>query len=114
MKATATLYVLPNSNGTRERLDFQKTETSPVPQPKIPAGYAGKFYLRTSINGKRVWQSYETMNLALAARDQFVVAHDRKTQGLPAVTPAETVTSILTPAPTMDWPRIHMWRMKKP
>lgn len=107
MKATATLYILPNSNGTRARLDFKKTKNvrgveSAVPQPQLPAGYAGKFYLRTSINGKRVWKSYDTVNLALAARDQFTVAHDRKREGLPAVTPTEAVTAILAPSPAKD------------
>lgn len=97
MRATATLYILPNSNGTRERLDFQKTKTSAVPQPQLPSGYAGKFYLRTSIDGKRVWQSYETLDLALIARDQFTVAHDRKREGLPAVKIAEAAVAILAP-----------------
>jgi integrase len=103
MRATATLYILPNSNGTRERLEFKKTKNSrgvesAVPQPQLPIGYEGKFYLRTSINGKRVWQSYETIDLALAARDQFVVTHDRKKQGLPSINPTEAVKNILAPS----------------
>lgn len=103
MKATATLYILPNSNGTRERLEFKKTKNardveSAVPQPQLPTGYAGKFYLRSTKNGKRVWQSYETLDLALAARDQFIVAHDRKREGLPAVKPEEVAVAILKPS----------------
>jgi integrase len=102
MRATATLYILPNSNGTREKLEFKKTENargvkSAVPQPQLPTGYDGKFYLRISINGKRVWQKYETIELALTARDQFVVSHDRKREGLPEIKPAEAVASILKP-----------------
>ena len=97
MKATATLYILPNSNGTREKLEFAKPKGVGVPRPRLPAGYEGKFYLRTSVNGKRVWQKYETVELALAARDQFVAAHDRKREGLPAIKPAEAVAAILKP-----------------
>jgi integrase len=97
VKATATLYYLPNSNGTRERLEFKKIKTAVVPQPQLPPGYAGKFYLRTSIDGKRVWQSYATIDLALTARDQFIVTHDRKREGLPAVKPAEAVAAIMKP-----------------
>ena len=103
MRATATLYILPNSNGTRERLKFEKTKNargveSAVPKPQLPAGYSGKFYLRTTKDGKRVWQSYENLNLALTARDKFIVAHDRKREGLPAVKPTEAVAAILAPA----------------
>ena len=54
--------------------------------------------MRTTKDGKRVWQSYENLNLALTARDKFIVAHDRKREGLPAVKPTEAVAAILAPA----------------
>jgi len=98
MRRTATLYFLPNSNGTRARLKFEKAKNSAVPEPTLPSGYAGKFYLRTSIDGKRVWQSYATVKDALLARDQFVAAHDRRQAGLPAVEPTAAVAAILKPA----------------
>lgn len=98
MRATATLYILANSNGTRTKLEFKKSKPSAVPQPHLPAGYVGKFYLRTSVDGKRVWQKYDTLALALSARDQFTVIFDRKTQGLPAINPTEAVKSILAPS----------------
>ena len=102
MRSTATLYILPHSNGTRTRLEFTKSKNargvlSAVPQPQLPAGYTGKFYLRTSIDGKRVWQKYQTIDLALRARDQFVAAHDRRREGLPAVNPTKAVQDILAP-----------------
>jgi integrase len=103
MRATATLYILPNSNGIRERLEFTiakniRGNQPAVPQPRLPPGYDGKFYLRASINGKRVWQSYETLDLALSARDQFTASFDRKTHGLPAINPKEEVKKLLTPS----------------
>jgi integrase len=103
MRATATLYILPNSDGTRERLEFTKTKNArgnqpAVPQPQLPPGYAGKFYLRTSVEGKRVWQKYMTIKDALNSRDQFVAAHSRKAQGLPPVEPTKAVAEILAPS----------------
>src|SRR5665213_1415009 len=98
MPPVATLYFLPNSNGTRVSLEFHKTNNSAVPEPTLSSGYAGKFYLRTSIDGKRVWQSYATVKDALLARDQFVAAHDRRQAGLPAVEPTAAVAAILKPA----------------
>jgi len=103
MRATATLYILPNSNGTRERLEFTKAKNArgnqpAIPQPQLPPGYTGKFYLRTSVGGKRVWQKYDTIKDALTSRDQFVAAHDRKVQGLPAAEPSKIVAALLAPA----------------
>ena len=92
MRATASLYILVDSSGLREKVEFDKGRA------KLPPAYAGKLYLRHSNNGKRVWQAYETLELALAARDQLTVAYDRKREGLPAVKPAEAAATILTPS----------------
>ena len=98
MRATATLYYLPNSNGTRVRLEFKKTKNAAVPAPALSPDYTGKFYLRTSVDGKRIWQKYATIKDALLARDQFVAAHDRKQAGLPAVEPVAAAAAILKPS----------------
>lgn len=93
MRITAALYIMIDpARGIRERLTFDKGRA------RRPQGYAGKFYLRPYINGKRIWQGFDSLDLALSARDQLAVSYDRKRQGLPAINPTEAVKTILAPS----------------
>ncbi len=92
MRLTAALYIMVDpARGIRERLTFDKGHA------KLPQGYSGKFYLRPHISGKRIWQGFDSLQLALAARDQLAVSYDRKRQGLPVLDPVKEVEKILTP-----------------
>jgi integrase len=93
MRITAALYIMIDpARGIRERLTFDKGRA------RLPQGYAGKFYLRPYVEGKRIWQSFDALDLALSARDQLAVSYDRKRQGLPTINPLEAVKTILAPS----------------
>jgi len=91
MQAVADIYRMKDAAaGLREKVEFVKGRAV------HPANYSGKFYLRVSENGKRVWKKFDTVTDALLARDQWTANRSREKAGMPTVKP--DVSKLLAPS----------------
>jgi integrase len=112
MRPKATLYT--RTGAKYRRVEFAKG------RPSIAKEYSGQFYLRYSDDGKRLWRGFETLDLAIIARDNLTLNFDRKREGLPQILPARAdLTPSYTPGTIADAtvaflkeqePRVQGWR----
>src|SRR5712692_1485762 len=85
MRAAAVLYIRqPNQPYTK--VEFKNDK------PILPEDYAGRFYIRLSENGRRIWKSFRSLEVALTQQANIETNLDRARKGIPPLVVAEPVT----------------------
>jgi integrase len=115
MHQTATLYIR-NTGEPYSRVDFKKGK------PEVPQNYTGSFYIRTWKNGKRVWDSFKSLEAALTTQSDIATNIDRIRKGIaplptaepePILTPSAkgTIAAAVAEFITYSESRVESWRL---